>query len=108
MKLRAASRSSSFSNAAFKSGVDPNMCRNDHSVKRLPRPLSCEARVSFAPQSQTFEDALAKAESGQYLFGCAQTTISGNDKASAPSYEGRRTNEDRKLLTTLRKSEAAA
>ena len=36
MKLRAASRSSSFSNATSRSGADPNMWRNDHSAKRLP------------------------------------------------------------------------
>lgn len=53
MKLRAASRSSSLSNATSRSGADPNMCRNDHSAKRLPRSNSGSASVDFAPQSRS-------------------------------------------------------
>lgn len=48
MKLRAASRSCSSSNATSRSGDEPNMCRNDHKAKRFPRSFS--VNVCFAPQ----------------------------------------------------------
>ena len=64
MKLRAASRSSSFSNATSRSGADPNMCRNDHSAKHLPRSFSSSAKVSFAPQFRSLKRRSWLRESG--------------------------------------------
>ena len=61
MKLRAASRSSSFLNATSRSAADPNMCWSDHRAKRLPRSNSGSASVDFAPslrsQGLTDKDA---------------------------------------------------
>ena len=93
MKLRAASRSSSLSNATSRSGADPNMCRNDHSAKRLPRSNSGSASVDFAPQSKDVNVRFLSAQKRTFpsaLSACGycamrwvrNQTVSGNDGRS--------------------------